>query len=190
MKKLLLILPMLAAAQQGYAQGYVVFASVTQDLSVEKRIADITSSQYLDGTFVAQLYAGVQGTIENALTVVDSPVYFLGSPPESLGEFLGNELQISGVGVGSTGTFQVRVWPALYANWTAAYNAALADPSVHVGKSATFNMATGALNAGTEIASFMPLFSAAQLIPEPSAVTLGLLGVGLTFLRRKTSRAA
>lgn len=186
MKKLFYILPLLvAAAVESHGQGYVVFASVSQDLSIEKRIADAETGLYLDSTYVAQLYAGVNGALEGALTAVDSPVFFIDSPPESLGEFLGSAVQIAGVPTSSTATLQVRVWAAAYANWDLAYAAALGNSNIHVGKSSLFNVVTGGVGTETEIAYTMPIFTIAS-VPEPGVMALGFLGVGLAFLRRAT----
>lgn len=159
----------------------MIFANATQDLSVEKKIADVVAGQYLDSTYVAQLFAGVQNSIESALTAHDSPVTFLDSPPESLGLFLGNTVGISGVASGGTATLQVRVWPTLYLTWNDAVIAHQANPSsVRLGKSALFDVTLGTIMAPTEMAPFMPLFT----IAEPGAMYLSALGFGLIFLRR------
>ncbi len=185
MKKLLSILPLLAGCVlSANGQGYLLFSSVTQDLSVEKRISDVDTGDYIDDAYVAQLFAGVQGSIESALTAVDSPVTFLGSPVEVKGEFLGNEIQISGVGVGSTATLQVRVWAlADGADWATAYAAALNNSAKHVGMSTLFDLTLGSLGSNVEMAPFMPLFQT-QSVPEPHIVGLGIIGLGLGLAGR------
>lgn len=190
MKKLLSILPLLAScALSANGQGYLLFSSVTQDLSIEKRISDVETGDYIDDHYVAQLFAGVQGSIESALTAVDTPVTFLGSPVEVMGEFLGNEIQIAGVGVGATATLQVRVWAlADGASWAAAYAAALNDSTKHVGKSALFDLTLGALGSNVEMAPSMPLFQV-QSVPEPHIVGLGIMGLGLSLAGRHLRKA-
>lgn len=190
MKKLLSILPLLAGcALSAHGQGYILFSSVTQDLSVEKRISDADTADYIDDAYVAQLFAGVQGSIESALTAVDTPVTFLGSPVEVMGEFLGNEIQISGVGAGSVATLQVRVWAlADGPDWATAYAAALMNGSKHVGMSALFDVTLGTLGSNTEMAPFMPLFQT-QSVPEPHIVGLGIIGMGLGLTGRHLRKA-
>ncbi|MBI1842863.1 MAG: hypothetical protein HYR88_18645 [Verrucomicrobia bacterium] len=185
MKKLLCLAPwVVVAAMNAQGQGYVLFSNVTQDLMVEKKISDAYSGDYLNSAYVAQLFAGVQGSIEGALNPLDVPVYFLDSPPESVGDFLGNELQIAGVNVGNAATLQVRVWSSAYATWSDAYSAALLDGNIHVGKSGLFDVTTGAQGSNVEIAINMPQFTITA-VPEPSVLGLGALGLGLALIRRR-----
>lgn len=185
MKKLLLSLPLLALTALGaQAQGYVMFANVDQNITVEKRISDLITGDYLTSAYVAQLFVGPNGALESVLTAVDSPVAFLDSPPESQGDFLGNELAIAGYNPGDTVTFEVRVWPTIYATWGQAYGLAVNDSNIHVGRSGTFSFVLGTQGSITELVFSMPLF-AVQIVPEPSAVALGALGLGAMFLRRR-----
>ena len=185
MKKLLCLAPwVVVAAMDAQGQGYVLFSNVTQDLLVERKIADAYTGDYLDSAYIAQLYAGVQGSIESALTPIDVPVYFLGSPPESLGEFLGNEVLINGVTAGNVATLQVRVWGATYATWDLAYSAALGDGNIHVGKSYLFDVTTGISGSNVEIAPSLTSFNVTS-VPEPSVFALGIMGLGLALIRRK-----
>jgi hypothetical protein len=76
------------------------------------------------------------------------------------------------------------VWPTIYATWAQGYGAALNDSNIHVGKSATFSFVLGAQNSQTEMVFSMPLF-VTEIVPEPSMIGLGGLGLGMLFLRRR-----
>jgi len=185
MKKLLFSLPLLAMTNLGVqAQGYVMFANVDQNITVEKRISDLYTGDYLTSAYQAQLFVGPNGAMESVLAAVDVPVLFLDSPAESQGDFLGNELAINGYNPGDTVTFEVRVWPTLYATWAQGYNEALNDDAIHVGRSGTFSFVLGAQNSMTELVFSMPLFTV-QVVPEPSVIALGALGLGTMFFRRR-----
>lgn len=185
MKKLLLSLPLLALANLGaQAQGYVMFANVDQNITVEKRISDLYTGDYLTSAYQAQLFVGPNGALESVLASVDVPVLFLDSPPESQGDFLGSELAINGYNPGDTVTFEVRVWPTAYATWTQGYTAALNDSNIHVGRSGTFSFVLGSSGSITELVFSMPLFTV-QIVPEPSVIALGALGLGTMFFRRR-----
>ena len=190
MKKLFSILPVLAGcvlSVQG--QGYILFSNTTQDSLTEIRISDDTTSDYVGDTFVAQLFANVQGSIEAALVAIDSPVPFIGSDPMFAGLFLGNEIQIAGVAAGSIATMQLRVWaPAvLNESWDTAYAAALLNNTLRVGKSTLFNVTLGTQGSNVEMALYLPIFTV-NTIPEDEVVALGILGLGLALIRRNVSK--
>lgn len=195
MKNLLLALPLLALVPLGVqAQGTVMASNFTQDFSVEKKISDAVSGLPIGGTFQAQLFAGAAGTAEGSLTAVpyadlnlvgffDLPLDLFGN---YYGEFFGGEVTIPGVAAGANASIQIRVWPVGYASWSAAYAAALNDSNIHVGKSAVFQNVTGNSGAFIEIAN-NPAFLVftVGVVPEPSTVALGALGLGLLLLRRR-----
>jgi hypothetical protein len=191
MKKLLLALPLLALTSIGaHAQGTVVFANFLQDFSIEKKILDSVSGLPVGGTYQAQLFAGAAGTAEGSLTAVDIPQGLFDLPLDPYGnyygEFFGGEVAISGVAAGATAQLQIRVWPTVYATWTQAYNAALNDANIHVGKSASFQNITGNPGDNIEIAgnAGFIVFTVGP-IPEPSTLALGALGLGMILLRRR-----
>lgn len=191
MKKLLLALPLLALVPLGVqAQGTVMASNFTQDFSVEKKISDAVSGLPIGGTFQAQLFAGAAGTAEGSLTAVDSPAGFFDLPLDTFGnyygEFFGGEVTISGVAAGANASIQIRVWPVAYGSWSAAYAAALNDSNIHVGKSAVFQNVTGHSGDYIEIANNPALLVfTVGVVPEPSTVALGALGLGLLLLRRR-----
>ena len=190
MKKLFSILPVLAGCVlSAQGQGYILFSNTTQDSMTEVRISDDTTSDYVGDSFVAQLFANVQGSIESALVAIDTPVAFIGSDPQFAGLFLGNEIQIAGVAAGSIATMQLRVWApsVLNESWDLAYSAALLNPSLRVGKSSLFNVTLGTQGSNVEMALTLPIFTV-NTIPEHEVVALGILGLGLALIRRNVTK--
>jgi hypothetical protein len=188
MKKLLFLLPLLALSPlSARAQGWVLASNFTQDFQTEKFIYDNVSGLPLTSTYVAQLFAGIAGIVdETQLVAVDNPAAFFDQPAQSQGEFFGGEVQISGVTAGQTATLQIRIWPAVYATWAQAYNAAVSDSNIHVGKSVLFQQVTGTSGSMTEIANNAGfVVFTIGVVPEPSTVALGVLGCGLLLLRRR-----
>lgn len=191
MKKLLLVLPLLALTSTGaFAQGTVLFSNFTQDFSVEKKILDAVDGLPIGGTYQAQLFAGAAGTAEGSLVAVDIPSGFFDTPLDInnhyYGEFFGGEVTISGVAAGANAELQIRVWSTTYATWAEAYAAALSDSSIHVGKSSLFQNITGNPGDFVEIANNagFNVFTVG-VVPEPSTIALGALGLGMLILRRR-----
>ena len=187
MKKLLFTLPLLALTNLAvHGQGYIYFANYDQGLTVEKRISDEVTGDYVTSSFQAQLFVGPNGSLASVLSSVDSPVQFVDSPPGSEGEFVGYDMPLAGFNPGDTVTLEVRVWPTTYATWNQAYIAALSDANIHVGRSGAFTLVLGTLVSPTEMVTYMPLFTVG-IIPEPSTMWLGGLGLGMMFLRRRSA---
>mgnify|MGYP000877329599 CR=1 FL=1 len=171
----------------GYAQGYVWFANVTQDLTIEKPIEDIFTGEGLTSSHVAQLFAGPDGSPSSALCPVDAPVQFLDGAGFA-GLFLGPLVQIPGIPPGETGTFEVRVWQVIFSTWDQAYAHARVESFPRLARSGPFAMKTGDQLTPTEVAVAMPRFALA-IIPEPSPVSLaglGVAGIGFTLFTRRT----
>lgn len=187
MKKLLFTLPLLALTNLAvHGQGYLYFANYDQGLTVEKRLSDEVTGDYLTSSFQAQLFFGPNGSLASVLSAADTPVLFVDSPPGSEGEFVGYAMGLSGFNPGDTVTLEVRAWPTTFATWNQAYLAALSDANIHVGRSGTFTLVLGTALSPTEMVTYMPLFSAG-VIPEPSTLWLGGLGLGMMLLRRRNT---
>jgi hypothetical protein len=185
MKKLILTASFLVTALAAFGQGQVIFqnASATTITNSLTGLAAAGSSAQ-DDTQVA-LYIGNVGDAVSSLTLIGS-VTNASSP----GRFAGGTRTLTGW----TGTvqLQVRAWLAstVYPTYEAAYAAGLGgDASVVLGVSAPINFATtqpptlpvSLANAGLTPIVLVPV----TVVPEPSSIALGLLGLGAVALFRR-----
>lgn len=186
MKKLLLtVASVLTVALAGYSQGTVTMSNVGAGLNAP--ITGVGGSPNLGSGFWAQLYAGAQGTGASALTAVGSPVEFAaGGFPA--GYFNGGTVTIPTIAGGVTATLQVRAWDGSGGN---SYEAAV-SAGKDAGESATFDTLLGNDTSGpvptlpatmTGLKSFS--LQPGTVIPEPSTIALGLLGLSALLIRRR-----
>lgn len=133
--------------------------------------------------YVAQLYYGAAGTAEGSLTAVAAnPALFRVATTSSPGTWSGGTRTLVGITAGQTAVLQVRVWDSVA--FPAGYAAAVAGNGVR-GASALFDYTVPA--AGSPPAAFfIEGFRGFTLVPEPSTIALGVLGLaGLLFIRRR-----
>lgn len=189
MRKLIVALLIACAGMNAWAQGTVFFANrVSPNIAPVLNVDGVTP---LSGSgFSAQLFAGAQNTGENALTPVGSPVAF--RTGTVAGTWAGIQEVIPGVAGGAIATMQVRAW-ANNNGALATYAAALLA-GVPTGKSTLFDSLPLGNNAVTPAtlppnivgnplaANNLQSFS---LVPEPSVIALGALGVVALLLRRR-----
>jgi hypothetical protein len=183
MKKLAFVAAFLAASLAAYAQGTVNFNNRVVGV-VDAPIFGVDNVTKLAGTgFSAQLYSGPAGAAEAALTAVGPVQAFRTGAAAGYIVAPANEVNIPGVGAGGTATLQVRAWAGAFAS----YEAAVAGGSP-AGKSTTFQSAP----LGGSVGGAPPNPGAAlvgltsfSLVPEPSTIMLGALGLGALLLRRK-----
>jgi hypothetical protein len=133
-------------------------------------------------TFVAQLYYGANGAPADSLQpVAIGPSRFrpAGVAPE--GAWLGGTRTLAGFNVGDTVTLQVRAWDA--GGTGQSYDAVRAAGGLY-GFSTTFTyVIPPPLSAPP--AYYIEGFRQFSLVPEPSVIGLGLIGVGALFLLRR-----
>lgn len=112
------------------------------------------------------------------------------------GNFIGSTRVIrdetgAGIDGGNPAAFQVRAWSGAFATYEEAYASALVDGVTLVGKSVVFHMNTlggGPGNVPTQAifgANKLNQFNIAPVVPEPSSIALGLLGLGAIALFRR-----
>jgi len=190
MRKLIVALLIACAGMNAWAQGTVFFANrVAPNVAP---VYDVDGTTALLGTgFSAQLFAGAQGTGENALTPVGSPVPFR-TTASVAGTWSGIQEIIPGVAGGAIATMQVRAWANAGGTLT-SYAAALLAGSP-AGKSTVFDsLALG--NTAVTPATLPPNIvgnplaannlQSFSLVPEPSVIALGALGAVALLLRRR-----
>jgi hypothetical protein len=135
-----------------------------------------------NGPWLAMLYAGPAGTPLQDLTssIVSGGPAVLGSTP---GYVFGGLRTIAGIPAGNPATLQIRVWRSdLGATWEAAGGYG----SLYGGTSSAITITLGGGAAPTP--NMVGLSSFYICIPEPSAVAIGLLGLGATILRGRRKK--
>jgi hypothetical protein len=184
MKKLILTVSLMIGAVAAFGQGQVIFqnASATTITNGVTGLAAAGSSAQ-DDTQVA-LYVGNVGDPLGSLQLIGNITNC-----SSAGRFAGGTRTLTGwVG---TVQLQVRAWLAttVYPTYEAAYAAGLGgDGSVLVGVSAPFSFATTqppTLPVSIANAGLTPIVLMPVIVPEPSSIALGLLGLGAVALFRR-----
>ena len=190
MKKLLTTVAAVLATLNMYAQGTVIFSNLTPNTALQ--------------VWLGAVGTGNGGQIAPAGTQYDVALYYdpagrgspdaafvqIGGTPGRLitaGQFsAGNRtIPASAAGAGNVVDFQVRGWNRAFGT---SYELALAAGG-QTGKSVVFQMDTA---AGTEqpmtvlgSATFTTGWQGFAIVPEPSAIALGLLGAGALLLLRR-----
>jgi hypothetical protein len=182
MKTLLLSALFIAAATSAFAQGQVIFQN-SGPTTITNAMTGLPAAggPAQDDTQVG-LYIGNVGDAVSSLQLIGN-VTNCNNP----GRWAGGTRTLTGW----TGTvqLQVRAWLAstVYPSYEAALAGALGgDGSVLIGVSAPFNFTLTqppTLPASIATAGLTPIVFA--VIPEPSSVALGLLGLGALFLFRR-----
>jgi len=192
----LLILATASSRAQGevlFLNGQIIFATVADRFVYITGDPGGPPSAKLVGTnFVAGLYympgadqnmqSPTAGTQAGALAMFRAPT--TSSPGVWNNGAAGNSRTLDGVAVGSFATLQVRVWDVTkYGTFAQAFAAG------EYGWSQPFNFRAPVLGDPTTAAYMEGLrafVTNVRLIPEPSALALGVLGlVGLFALRRR-----
>jgi len=197
MKKLLLASVFICAVVSASAQGTLNFANSSGTRLVNESGANFPPAGAGGAAYKAGLYWGPQGTAEASLTLL----------PASANGVTTTWGPLSGIFNGGTATFpvaggtsiavQVRVWQATYADYASALAGQTANPSERLGKGIVQTLALGAVgdppSTPQDLASPsgggtpFQRFAVAGVVPEPSSIALGLLGLGaiVLFRRRK-----
>jgi len=200
MKKLLLAALFICAVVSASAQGTLNFANSSPTRLTNEAGVQFPPSGAGGAAYKAGLYWGAQGSPEASLALL----------PASSNGVTTTWGPLSGIFSGGTATFpvpggttiavQVRVWQATYADYAAALAGQVLNPSERLGKGIVQSLALGAAGdppsapqdlaapsgGGTPFQRF-GVASAGVVVPEPSSIALGLLGLGaiVLFRRRK-----
>jgi MYXO-CTERM domain-containing protein len=179
MKKLLLLAAATLLAVGAQAQGLVNFANIGGGTagSVNAPVRDITVLAS-GAAYAAQLYWGAAGTTDSSTLTINgvsgSPATF-GTAAQA-GYFTGGSRIITGASGGTTVTLQVRAWAtATGSSW---------DTATIRGESnlIQYTLATSPATPNNMVG--LQAFNVAP-VPEPSAIALGLLGLGAVALIRR-----
>jgi hypothetical protein len=191
MKKLIPLLVLLGGAATGFAQGTVTFQNsvlfLTPDPSgLGRLVLDAPGGVGLGGSqYVAELYYGSSAGSLSPLTASISRFRATSSP--SKGKWLASGINapndyvpLPGIDFGGNAFLQVKVWDLTAG---ATYETA---GSGKTGASQVFAYTVPAAGDTTASHFFMEGMQGFALVPEPSAIALGVLGVaGLLLIRRR-----
>lgn len=190
MRKLAIALLIACTTASAFAQGTVFFANrLSSSIFAKVTLPDGTTG--LSGAaYSAQLFAGPIGTSDNALVAVGTFLPF--RTGAAAGAWSGVDVAIATVAPGAAARLQVRAWEASGGTSYAAAQAA----GVMTGISGAFdslplggpNPPAPPLLSPNIVGNADPLNNMVgfSLVPEPSVIALGALGVvGLLLRRRK-----
>ena len=200
MKKLLLFAAVLFLPLAAFAQGRVNFANARNLIQTNNQPysplgpASLSASPLRIGLFIGPVGESNPQNLTLALNNIDGrPAWATNQPSPFAGHFNGgNNFEIQG-NAGTPISFQIRAWALPYITYNEALTAFnLGLPNVFNGVS-TIGTVTPSIDVtptpnlfGTAPGQISSFTVTSIIIPEPSSITLGLLGVGiLTFFRRR-----
>jgi hypothetical protein len=192
MKKLLLLASLLAGTGSLLAQGTVAFSNsgLADQYKISTNNATGTAPGFMSGAngYRIGLYAGPAGTPAGSLTLAGLATN--AAPVPAAGYFNGgNPFVTAGFGAaGTTIAFQVRAWAfSAGTDWAQALTRIDLAQGVSALGSTTLGGGTtppGGLWTTTN-PNGITGFTIAPVIPEPSSIALGLLGLGAIALFRR-----
>jgi hypothetical protein len=191
MKKLLLAALSVGVVISASAQGTLNFQNTTGT-----RLTNEAGANFPSGTtYKAGIYWGTQGTPEASLVLLPASSNGVTTTWATAGFFSGGTATFPQPG-GTQVAVQIRVWQATYADYAAALAGQVVNPSERLGKGIIQTFALG--NAGDpatppqDLAApggggtpFQRFGVLPGIIPEPSSIALGLLGLGAIVLFRR-----
>jgi len=199
MKKLVVLSIILATAVAGFSQGRLTFGNGTANVNApDSENATTGGGAFVlasGSAFKAQLWAGAPGALESSFVAIGAPVnyqagggagYFVtvtramtnGTPAND-----GSGTVTFATTAGSTVQAQVRAWRL---SDGATYAAALAANGF-TGKSTPINVVlTESPTPAPELIGLQSFnITGGAVVPEPSSIALGLLGLGAIALFRR-----
>ena len=151
-------------------------------LSPVPYVYDVDGVTRLSGTNMsAQLYYGAAGApADSLIPSTSAPARFRQSTSTSIGTWSGGTRTLTGFNPGDTVTLQVRVWDGNRGNTFETRTGG------NFGQSATF---TYLIPPGPQPIPttdyYMRNLASITLVPEPSVIGLGLVGIGALFMLRR-----
>lgn len=184
MKKLIYIAAILVAAISATAQGTInVNNRITGTLDAP--VFDVGGTVRLSGTgFFAQLYAGPAGAGDGALVAVGTPINFRTGNAAGYVVVTGLDTTIPSVAPGAKAQVQLRAWDAAFPTFAAA----VAGGGKNGGSNSFLSQNLGGPDAAggpPALAATLVGLQSFSLVPEPSTIALGALGIGALLFRRR-----
>ncbi len=177
---------LLTAASRG--QGTVNFRNTGPFLTEADRLVRDSAGNLLVGTnYLAQLYYGAPGSLEAQLIPVDdAPTSFRIPTTTSPGTWKGGVRTLNGFLSRDIVSLQVRVWDvAVGSSWEQASMAGFGDTQYGVSEIFDYMVPDPWDTSNTR--GQMDNFRAFSLVPEPSILTLAVVGAfGLWFFGRRS----
>jgi len=175
MKKLIYIAAFMAASMVAYAQGTVNFNNRVSG-SVDAPVFDAGGVKLAGTTYWAQLYGGATAA---TLAPVGTPVNFRTGNAAGYVVTPG-EISVAGIAPGQKGQLQLRAWEG-------AAGSTFESASVKGASAAFESLALGGSVGGAPPTPGPALIglTSFSLVPEPSTIALGALGVAALLFRRR-----
>lgn len=173
MKKLLIAGACMAAlvSFNAFAQGQVNFANKATAAGLDAPVFDMGGAKLSGPDAYAQLYS--DGKAQGA------PVAFRSGT--GAGYFTGGGLGVANVAPGASGNFVVKAWIG-----AAGSTYESAEGKTQWGSSTPFSAKTGGDGAPPSPATALLGLTSFTLVPEPSVLALGAIGLAALLLRRRS----
>ena len=150
------------------------------------------------GMTLGYYFSGDTAAVVNPGPVPDGlSLFFTGTVGPAI-PYINDDVRSVGAGHlgGDTVIVQLRVWTGAYASFEQAYLAAIGNPTVHIGVSKVMQFRLGGADINGNpfptptLAVNGALKSWLVVVPEPSSISLALLGGGLLLFRLRMTRLA
>jgi len=177
MKKLLATIACIAITVAVHAQGSVNFNNFVSG-SVNAPVFAANGVTKLSGTqFAVQLYGGAVTSDATSLSAIGAALNFRTGAGAGYVSG-GGERDIAAVAPGANATIQLRAWDTTTgSSW---------ETATIRGESALLTLATGGAGSPPSLPADLVGLQSFSLVPEPSTIALGVLGMaGLVFIRRR-----
>jgi hypothetical protein len=174
MKRLLILTSLVLSGMVAFGQGFLSFGNRNTAAGIDAKVYGVDGVTALDGAaFKAQLYWGASA---DSLTGVGPVLDF--RTGAAAGYIVSTVVTIAGAPEGAAGFVAMRAWAsAAGTNWEAA-QASGAGYGSSDALAITLGVSPNTPPNMTGLTSF-------ALVPEPSTIALGLLGLGVLALRRR-----
>ncbi|MGB0582146.1 MAG: PEP-CTERM sorting domain-containing protein [Limisphaerales bacterium] len=187
MKKILTIAAAFALVTGAYAQTGTITFNTSLDVVNGPFVFDVDGITKLDSNSYAQVFAGADA---NSLASVSGRGQFGvagGSPNATFnGIVLASQTLTSAVnGANGQGAYQIRAWTGNHAD----YATAVAAGANHGVSDVVTGLVFGGFGAPPSLPPNVDGFTSFALIPEPTTVALGLLGLGGLVASRRRKNA-